>query len=142
MRRRIVRATLGVTVLAVLLFGVPMAVAAAQFVHTTLVNELVRAALTAFAQLDQTLGQGDALEPPAPPTRGQVAGSADAATTLDLADEGSFTTAPPITLRATGLGLALASRLAAEAGGRLVLTSRSPTSLTMLIPRSGPAQVP
>jgi signal transduction histidine kinase len=71
-RRRIVRVAVGVTVLAIVLFGVPLAVAAVELVHANLVNELERTALSASGQVNPTLGEGDALELPAPPGGGQL----------------------------------------------------------------------
>lgn len=72
MRRRIVRVSVAVTALAILLFGVPLAIAAVLLVRSTLVNELERTALAASGQVNPSLGEGDALELPAPPQGGEL----------------------------------------------------------------------
>ncbi|MGV8972884.1 MAG: sensor histidine kinase [Rhodoglobus sp.] len=64
MRRRIVRVVLVVTAVAVLVFGVPLAVAAVQLVNARLVDTLERTALVAAGQVNVDLGRGDALELP------------------------------------------------------------------------------
>ena len=69
----------------------------------------------------------------------ETVGDGRSALAVDVVDEGTFVGAWPTRpdpASEHGLGLLLAQRLAAGAGGRVVLTSRAPTTVTVLLRRA------
>ena len=70
--------------------------------------------------------------------RDQLSGGSgpDRVVATDVADEGAFAGAWPTDPgEAGGIGLPLAQRIAAASGGRLVLSARRPTTVTLFLPR-------